>query len=181
MGVKVESSPEQCEAMRKLDPFFLQAISSKDGTLPFSVVSIESSGSRPIRQSVLLNLADRDFAVLDAPGNGDTDTYGWQMVTSWPVKPGFPDNPSPIVPPETSEERRKLVRTFARTWAQTFRSFVESFPEDTEVKALELADWPPPRGLRTKDRLLLIGDALHAMAMCACDRRSRPWTDEVDR
>lgn len=96
--------------------------------------------------------------------------YAWQMVTSWPLRPGFQGRPTLTVPPATNEERLELVRTLTRTWAEPFRSFIRSLPGDTEVKALELVDWPPPRGFRTKDRVLLMGDAFHAMAMCAYDR-----------
>lgn len=106
------------------------------------------------------------LAVLDAPGNGVTDKYTYQMVVSWPLRPGVLGKSSPIVPPATDKGRLELIRALTSTWAEPFRSFILSLPEDIEVKALELTDWPPPRGMRTKDRVVLMGDALHAMTMC---------------
>jgi hypothetical protein len=56
--------------------------------------------------------------------------------------------------------------TFAETWAEPWRSLVLGIPADTEMKGLKLQDLPPPKDFQTKGRAILMGDALHAMAMC---------------
>lgn len=114
--------------------------------------------------------------VLDAPGNGDgrTDKYSCQIVTSWPLREGFFDSPAPLPFPPTNEARLALLKTFAQTWAEPFRSLVLAMPPDTDVKHFELVDFAPPKDLRTKHRVVLMGDALHAMAMCKSRCRSGP-------
>jgi hypothetical protein len=59
-----------------------------------------------------------------------------------------------------------VLRKLGDLWAEPFRSFVRAIPEETEIKPLELCDWPPPKNMRTTGRVALVGDALHAMAMC---------------
>jgi len=59
-----------------------------------------------------------------------------------------------------------LIKKFANTWAEPFRSLAQRIPDETEVKCLQLADWPPPRGLRTQGSVALVGDAMHPMVMC---------------
>jgi hypothetical protein len=88
------------------------------------------------------------------------------MVISWPIRAGFFNQATPIVYPETSAGGIELIKTFAETWAEPFRTLAHSIPSDTEVKALELYDWPPPKGLRTTGHAVLVGDALHPMSMC---------------
>ncbi|KAK3490273.1 uncharacterized protein B0T23DRAFT_320116 [Neurospora hispaniola] len=46
-----------------------------------------------------------------------------------------------------------------------FKSLVYNAPAGTEVKRLDLTDWAPPKGLRSRGRVALVGDALHPMAM----------------
>lgn len=88
------------------------------------------------------------------------------MVVSWPVRGGFFNQTSPIAFPDTNEGCIELIKKFAGTWAEPFRSLVQSIPADTEVKCLELSDWPPPKDLRTTGHVALVGDAFHPMAMC---------------
>lgn len=86
---------------------------------------------------------------------------------SWPIRNGFFNQPSPIDFPATSAGRVELIKKFADKWAEPFRPLAHSIqPSTTEVKCLELYDWPPPKGLRTNGRVALVGDALHPMAMC---------------
>jgi hypothetical protein len=58
---------------------------------------------------------------------------------------------------------------FAKTWAEPFSSLVLNnvYPE-TEIKRLDVLDWAPPKGLRSKGQAVLMGDAFHLMAMCKC-------------
>lgn len=88
------------------------------------------------------------------------------MVFSWPVREGFFNQPAPIEFPETNEGRVELIKKFAKTWADPFRSLALSITSETEIKPLELYDWPPPKGLRTTGNVALVGDALHPMVMC---------------
>lgn len=108
--------------------------------------------------------------VLDAPGNnppdGNNGKYTCQMAISWPIRPGFFGQASPLSFPDTSAGGIALIKQFAATWAEPFRSLAHSIPDDTDVKFLELYDWPPPKGLRTAGHVALVGDALHPMAMC---------------
>lgn len=90
------------------------------------------------------------------------------MVFSWPIREGFFNEAAPIACPETPEGRIALMKRFAETWAEPFRSLALSIPAGTEVKSLELYDWPPPKDLRTTGHVALAGDALHPMAMCKC-------------
>jgi hypothetical protein len=88
------------------------------------------------------------------------------MVVSWPIRDGFFNQTSPLLFPDTNQGQVELIKRFADTWAEPFRSLAHSIPGDTEVKCLELSDWPPPKGLRTTGHVALVGDAMHAMAMC---------------
>jgi hypothetical protein len=97
------------------------------------------------------------------------------MVVSWPIRDGFFDQTSPIVFPETSSGGIELIKKFADTWAEPFRTLAHGIPSDTDVKFLELYDWPPPKGLRTTGHVALVGDALHPMAMC---KSSHPVTSK---
>lgn len=106
--------------------------------------------------------------MLDAPQNNEdsTDKYSCQICVSWPHRKDFFGNQSPIEIPETNKARYDLIQAFAQTWAEPFRSVAQGIPEDTEIKDLEPNDFPPPKGLRTSGRAVLMGDAFHAMAMC---------------
>ncbi|KAJ4287339.1 hypothetical protein N0V90_012737 [Kalmusia sp. IMI 367209] len=150
MGTKVQLTPGQIEPLRKLDPFFLQATSSKNNTFMFfSVID------------AVLNVD----TVLDAPENEGGQDYIAQIVASWPYRNGFLDRHSPTDMPSTNVGRAQLLRMFAETWAEPFRSFALGIPSDADLKPLELSDWLPPKDFRGSARVALIGDAFHPMAM----------------
>ncbi|KAK3296457.1 uncharacterized protein B0H64DRAFT_461636 [Chaetomium fimeti] len=158
MGVKINCTPEEIEPLRQLDPFFLQGAASENDSFVY-------------------------FSVLDAPNNtpeGNGGKYTCQMVVSWPIREGFFNQAAPIAFPETSEGGIALIKTFAETWAEPFRSLALSIPVDTEVKSLELYDWPPPKGLRTKGHVALAGDALHPMAMYRGEGANHAIVDVLD-
>lgn len=76
--------------------------------------------------------------------------------------------------PATNEGRYELMVSFAKTWAEPFRSFVlNNVRPDTPIKRLDVLDWAPPIGLRSKGQAVLMGDALHLMSMCKCASFSR--------
>lgn len=165
IGVKLNVTPEEAEPLRQLDPYFLQGTASQnDSYLYFSGRSLQFSFS--------LIHAHRLHIVLDAPSNdgdnsnSDQGTYSCQVIVSWPVRGGFFGSPSPIPVPDTDEGCLLLMKRFASTWADPFRSLILSIPAETEIKRLNLSDWPPPSNLRTSGSVALIGDALHPMAMC---------------
>ncbi|KAF4993471.1 hypothetical protein FGRMN_6477 [Fusarium graminum] len=142
LGMKLELSPEQFEPIRDLDPFFLQGTHSKNDMFVY-------------------------ISALDAPGNYEDGIHPYvvQVCISWPYRQGFFDSSEPIEIPETDQEKYELVQSFAETWAEPWRSLVLSVPAGTDMKGLELRDLPPSKDFRTTDRAVLMGDALHAMAM----------------
>lgn len=108
--------------------------------------------------------------VLDAPGNNadSNNRYTCQVCVSWPHRPGFLGCCEPLDTPPSQAERRKLIEKLSLTWADPFRSFLGNVSSDAEIKSLDVADFPPSRGLHSQGRAVLMGDALHAMAMCMC-------------
>lgn len=111
--------------------------------------------------------------MLDAPSNKNDDEspnmYSCQMCISWPDRPGFLGEPEPTDFPPTNDGKLRLIRSFAERWAEPFRSLALGLPPETDVKQLELFDYAPPKGLRSSGRVVLMGDAFHAMAMCKSD------------
>lgn len=174
LGIKVEYSPGEIKLLRDLDPFFLQGTSSKNDTyLYFSselpVTNLIGNHQYYGSQLPILML---HITVLDAP-HKDTESsgkYSCQMVFSWPIRSGFFNEPSPISIPPTNASRIHLIKSFAETWAEPFRSLVLDIPESTDVKLLELHDWPPPNDFQGTGRVVLVGDSFHPMAMCKCFR-----------
>ncbi|KAM0322028.1 hypothetical protein ACHAQA_009771 [Verticillium albo-atrum] len=149
LGFTAKYTAEEIGPMKKLDPFFLQATSSKDSNFMY-------------------------FSILDAPGNAGHSTegvtvpsqYTGQVVVSWPHRPGFQSRESPLDFPETDAAKRALINSFAQSWAEPFRSIAMGVAASAEVKQLELQDYVPPQGLRSSGRVVLMGDAFHAMTMC---------------
>ncbi|KAI5467654.1 FAD binding domain-containing protein [Mariannaea sp. PMI_226] len=142
LGLKLKLSPEQATPVTGLDPFFTQGTSSENDTFIY-------------------------ISLLDAPDSNEesTENYVCQLCISWPSRQHFFGNDAPLEIPETREEKLGLIQSFADTWAEPFRTLARSIPEDEEIKSLELQDFPPPLGLRSKGRAVLMGDALHAMVM----------------
>lgn len=170
VGVKVRFSAAQMAPLRELDPFFLQGCASANDS--FAYLSGASTTLGTLERLDMLREAlvtDDECAVLDAPGNNEAslpNSYSVQICVSWPYREGFFGQSSPLETPESNQGRHELLRAFAKTYAEPFRSLVESIPEDTEVKHIDMHDWAPPRGLRSTGRVVLMGDALHQMAMC---------------
>uniref|UniRef100_A0A0D2YA53 FAD-binding domain-containing protein n=1 Tax=Fusarium oxysporum (strain Fo5176) TaxID=660025 RepID=A0A0D2YA53_FUSOF len=143
LGIKMELSPSQIKPIRDLDPYFFHSTNSRNDTFIY-------------------------FSVLDAPGNhADTSRpYIGQLCVSWPYREGFLNRPSPIEIPETPEEKYKLVQELTLTWAGCFRPLASAVSLDSEMKGLKIQDLTPPTDFQTAGRAVLMGDALHAMAMC---------------
>ncbi|KAI9865642.1 MAG: hypothetical protein M1813_002100 [Trichoglossum hirsutum] len=156
LGVSVVYPAEKVEAMRALDPFFLQAADYRtDVFFWFSFLDTPTSNSR------------------------NTDTYTCQILTSYPFRPGFLGNPEPIEIPMSPVDRLKLMKSFAAEWVEPMKSAVLGIPEGTEVKAIRLEDWVLDREDwdNKGGRLTLIGDAAHAMTMYRGEAANHGITD----
>ncbi|OHE97099.1 FAD binding domain-containing protein [Colletotrichum orchidophilum] len=157
LGLKLQLTPEEIEPIRKLDPFFLQGASSRNDTFLY-------------------------LSVLDAPRNNEdsTGTYSCQLCISWPDRSGFLGKPEPTCYPLTDAGKVELIKSFAQGWSEPFRSLALGIPADTDVKHLDLYDFPPPKGLRSKGRVVLMGDAFHAMAMYRGEGANHAILDVLD-
>ncbi|OBS22627.1 hypothetical protein FPOA_08962 [Fusarium poae] len=142
LGMKLEMTPDEAKPIRDLDPFFMHSTHSSHSMFVF-------------------------MSMLDAPGNhrGEIHPYVLQMCVSWPYRAGFFGKEAPIEIPETVEEQLKLIHEFAETFAEPWRSLALGANIDAHVKGLKIQDLPPPGGLQTTGRVVLMGDALHPMAM----------------
>ncbi|PTD08911.1 putative FAD-dependent monooxygenase [Fusarium culmorum] len=91
------------------------------------------------------------MSMLDAPGNHQDGEHPYilQMCVSWPYRAGFFGRDAPIEIPETSEDQLKLIHELGETCAEPWRSLALGANVDSD----------------TTGRVVLAGDALHAMAM----------------
>ncbi|KAF5534088.1 zeaxanthin epoxidase chloroplastic [Fusarium napiforme] len=142
LGIKMEMPPSQIKPIRDLDPYFFHSTNSRNDTFVY-------------------------FSVLDAPGNhADTNrSYIGQLCISWPFREGFLNRSSPIEIPDTPEEQYKLVQELTSTWAECFQPLASAVSVDSEMKGLKIQDLTPPKDFQTTGLAVLMGDALHAMAM----------------
>ncbi|WYZ44685.1 hypothetical protein EsH8_VIII_000001 [Colletotrichum jinshuiense] len=157
LGLKVPLSPDQMAPIRKLDPFFLQGASSRNDTFLY-------------------------LSMLDAPGNNEESTgdFSCQMCISWPDRPGFLGKAAPTGYSQTSGGKIGFIRSLAESWSEPFRGLALGIPADTDVKHLDLYDYAPPKGLRSKGRAVLMGDAFHAMAMYRGEGANHAIIDVLD-
>ena len=69
---------------------------------------------------------------------------------------------------EISENKNRIqtIKNIAQQWAEPFRSMITQIPDTTNVKQLDLEDFAPRPRLRSIEKVILVGDAFHAMTMC---------------
>jgi hypothetical protein len=106
---------------------------------------------------------------IDLPRSTDEMTTATcQMMISWPYRNGFLGRDEPLGVPESVEEKLALMQELSKDWAPLFKDLVFSIPEDTDLREIVLADWPPERGAwdNHNGTVSLVGDAAHAMTMC---------------
>ncbi|KID67684.1 FAD binding domain-containing protein, partial [Metarhizium hybridum] len=158
MGVKMQLSTVQIAGMREQDAYFLQGTSSENDSFVY-------------------------MSVLDAPGNSPDnppDSYNLQICLSWPYRDGYLGREKQVRVPDTQEDRRKLFLEFAASYAEPFRSVMGAITNDTEIRSVDLSDWPPPKGLHTTGNAVLMGDSLHHMAMYRGEGANHAIADVVD-
>ncbi|KAJ5769012.1 hypothetical protein N7520_003571 [Penicillium odoratum] len=146
LGVSTIYPGELAAKVRALDPFFFQ-------------------GGDP------LTSASHWFSFLDSPetsGRGD-DTRECQILVSWPYRSGFLGENEPLEVPANARDRVALMKRISSVWANPFHDIIQNIPEDAEPKTISLEDWVTPRVQWTNvpgsDRVVLVGDAAHAMTM----------------
>lgn len=106
--------------------------------------------------------------VLQSPNRDEAidDTYLYQLCISWNTNNSPLDQFANTNDSLSNKDRINIVKRVAQDWAEPFRSFVSLIPDTTNVKQLNLEDFPPPLEMPQWKRVLLVGDALHAMSMC---------------
>ena len=119
------------------------------------------------------------FSFLDSPSNNDREdkeTYECQILVSWPFQKGFRGRQEALEVPDEDKERLKIMKEVSGGWEDPFRGIVRAIPEGTEVKSILLEDWVPPEARhwdgRADNKVVLVGDAAHAMTMCECQIHS---------
>ena len=146
LGVSTVYPSSLAQKARNLDPFFYQAGDPETDGFHW-------------------------FSFLDSPSNNDRkdkDSYECQILVSWPYRSGFMGRKEPLEIPNGEDDKLKLMKEIVDGWTDPFREIVQSIPEETEVKAISLEDWVPPKEGRGAEnrRVVLVGDAAHAMTMC---------------
>lgn len=145
IGAGVRYTEDQVAAIRELDPYFLQ-------------------GSDPRIDTFLW------FSFLDTPSDhvstsASDGLYGCQIMISWPHRPGFFGRAEPTDVPNTSTGQLSWMKTLSKDWAEPFRSLIHDIPHDAHIKPIDLSDWLPRRTEAYDGRVVLLGDAAHAMVM----------------
>lgn len=143
LGATVDYHKSSISEILKLDPFFLQ-------------------GTDPKTDAYLW------FSFLETPSDGvdsDDDTYKCQIITSWPYRENWLGRADPTDCPNMKTGRLVLMKHLSKSWAEPFHSIVQNIPRDSDVRPIELADWLPRESSGSDGRVMLLGDAAHAMVM----------------
>ena len=84
--------------------------------------------------------------------------------------------------PSSNAERLELLICFSSICADPFRTLIEGLPDDIELKPIELSDWLPLKNAHghENERVVLLGDAFHPMAMYRGDGANHAIRDVHD-
>ncbi|KAH7384009.1 FAD binding domain-containing protein [Pyrenochaeta sp. MPI-SDFR-AT-0127] len=157
-GFTMRVIKEQARPILDLDPFFLQGTASANDT--FMYIS-------------LLESPDRVEPIID-------DTYTYQICISANTNTSALNQLLNKAVASTSKERIDIIKQVARDWAEPFCSFVSLIPDTTDVKQLDIDDFPPSSGKHGSERVLLVGDASHAMTMYRGEGANHAIVDILD-
>ncbi|KAK4553904.1 hypothetical protein LTR86_009079 [Recurvomyces mirabilis] len=157
IGAGVRYPRSEIDGMYKLDQFFLQGSHpSTDAFMWFSFLDVPG---------------DPHTVTHDVEGENEVDMYRCQIMTSWPYRAAFLGHDAPIEMPDGKEEKLALMKRVASDFTEPFRGVVQNIPPASEVKEVYLADWLPRASSTTAlgrelgGRVVLVGDAAHAMVM----------------
>jgi hypothetical protein len=159
-GFTLRVTAEEAAAIRKLDPFFLQGTASSSNIYMYLSRKFHVS----VRDSHLLILR---LSVLEAPQEQRSNNeFLYQICISWKRHDHLLEgNKTPQGSPSQAD-RVNIIRDIVQDWAEPFRSFVMLITDATDVKQLDLDDCAPEKAMKPADRVMLVGDAFHAMTMC---------------
>lgn len=161
-GFTLRVSAKEAERIRELDPFFLQGTASSSNIFMYL-----SCKSYLPRSQLYMVLHISHVLVLEAPQKSGSDNDDWlyQICISW-RKDQVPSEIKTLKEPSDNANRIETIRNIAQQWAEPFKSLMSQIPDTTKVRQLDLEDFAPRPSLRSTDRVILVGDAFHAMSMC---------------
>ncbi|KAF2823824.1 FAD binding domain-containing protein [Ophiobolus disseminans] len=141
LGFTLAVKAEQAGPIRALDPFFLQGTASVSNVFMY-------------------------ISLLEAPQTPDCNSaYVYQVCISWNTTKPPCDIPARSNSASAQQERIAIIREVSKQWAEPFKTFVQLIPDTTNVQQLDISDFPPSAGVDAAGRVLLVGDACHAMSM----------------
>jgi 2-polyprenyl-6-methoxyphenol hydroxylase-like FAD-dependent oxidoreductase len=172
LGFTLKVTIEQGNDLYKMDPFFLQGIASESNV--FMYISCKFSMIR-------LRTIYSEVTVLHAPQDEKCEQdLIYQICVSFRVdKPlinGVTQSSTRLAP----EERVTMIKTLSQAWAELFRSFASLISEETEVKQLDLYDFPPRSRTKFTRSAIVMGDAAHAMTMYRGEGANHAIVDVLD-
>jgi hypothetical protein len=160
-GFTLRVSAEEAAPIRKLDPFFLQGTASSSNM--YMYLSRKFQTNTDVSHRLILR-----SLVLEAPqkpgGNNNKSLY--QICISWRRDNDTHKSNKALEGSASSVDRVNIIRGIAHEWAEPFRSFLMLITDATDVKQLDLDDCAPENATKPSNRVMLVGDALHAMTMC---------------
>jgi hypothetical protein len=165
-GFTLRVTAEQAEPIRQLDPFFLQGTASASNVFMYMSCKFAVKPSAVYYSSHIFLTSPS--TVLEAPQTADSvdSGYLYQICISWNRTQDPADFKQQAEGPTTQDQRISIIKTISESWAEPFKTFVQHIPDQTLVQQLDLDDFVPTHVLSPQSRVLLVGDAYHAMVMC---------------
>lgn len=151
MGVTTRLTFDQVQPLFRIDPLLFQGCHPETGVfLWFSTVSTP---------------------VLNRSSETGNPYFEGQLILSWLHKTksdGIPDG---------NAQRLAKMRELTTGFAPQLREVIANLPQDTQVQAIALADWPAKKWPNFDSRITLAGDAAHAMTMYRGEAYNHGVTD----